>query len=66
MTKTRKKALLLAASALSVTSTLAFAQDAKTQAELDALRARVEALESASASPANGDFRIGNTVLDVY
>ncbi|WP_171227856.1 DcaP family trimeric outer membrane transporter [Ruegeria sp. HKCCA4008] len=66
MTKTRKKALLLAASALSVTSTLAFAQDAQTQAELDALRARVEALESASAGPANGDFRIGNTVLDVY
>ncbi|WP_171205382.1 DcaP family trimeric outer membrane transporter [Ruegeria sp. HKCCA0235A] len=66
MTKTRKKALLLAASALSVTSTLVFAQDAKTQAELDALRARVEALESASASPAKGDFRIGNTVLDVY
>ena len=66
MTKTRKKALLLAASALCVTSTLAFAQDAQTQAELDALRARVEALESASASPANGDFRIGNTVLDVY
>ncbi|MCA0905342.1 hypothetical protein LCM27_02905 [Ruegeria marisrubri] len=66
MTKTRKKALLFAASALCVTSTLAFAQDAQTQAELDALRARVEALESASASPANGDFRIGNTVLDVY
>lgn len=66
MTKTRKKALLLAASALCVTSTLAFAQDAQTQAELDALRAQVEALESASASPANGDFRIGNTVLDVY
>ena len=66
MTKTRKKALLLAASALSVTGTLGFAQDAETQAELDALRARVEALESGKSSPANGDFRIGNTVLDVY
>ncbi|AXT25365.1 hypothetical protein D1823_01365 [Ruegeria sp. AD91A] len=66
MTKTRKKALLLAASALSVTGTLGFAQDAQTQAELDALRARVEALESGKSSPANGDFRIGNTVLDVY
>ncbi|WP_170343656.1 DcaP family trimeric outer membrane transporter [Ruegeria atlantica] len=66
MTKTRKKALLLAASTLSVTGTLAFAQDAQTQAELDTLRARVEALESGRNSPANGDFRIGNTVLDVY
>lgn len=66
MTKTRKKALLLAASALSVTGTLGFAQEAQTQAELDALRARVEALESGKSSPANGDFRIGNTVLDVY
>lgn len=66
MTMTRKKALLLAASALSVTGTFAFAQDAQTQAELDALRARVEALEAAKSSPANGDFRIGNTVLDVY
>ncbi|NVO54514.1 hypothetical protein HW561_01760 [Rhodobacteraceae bacterium B1Z28] len=62
----RKKALLLAASALSVTSTLAFAEDVANQAELDALRARVEALEANSAGPANGDFRIGNTVLDVY
>ncbi|WP_299637910.1 DcaP family trimeric outer membrane transporter [uncultured Ruegeria sp.] len=66
MTKTRNKALLLAASALSVTGTLGFAQDAQTQAELDTLRARVEALESGQSSPANGDFRIGNTVLDVY
>lgn len=66
MTMTRKKALLLAASALSVTGTFAFAQDAQTQAELDALRARVEALEADKSGPANGDFRIGNTVLDVY
>ncbi|WP_050602900.1 DcaP family trimeric outer membrane transporter [Ruegeria sp. 6PALISEP08] len=66
MTTTRLKALLLAASALSVTSRLAYAQDAQTQAELDALRARVEALETAKSSPANGDFRIGNTTLDVY
>ena len=62
----RKKAILLAATAFSVTSTLAFAQDAQTQAELDALRARVEALETSSAGPANGDFRLGNTSLDVY
>ncbi|NOD34656.1 MULTISPECIES: DcaP family trimeric outer membrane transporter [unclassified Ruegeria] len=66
MTTTRLKALLLAASALSVTSTLAYAQEAQTQAELDALRARVEALESANNSTADGDFRIGNTTLDVY
>ncbi|WP_253746352.1 MULTISPECIES: DcaP family trimeric outer membrane transporter [unclassified Ruegeria] len=66
MMTTRMKALLLAASALSVTGTLAYAQDAQTQAELDALRARVEALESADSSPADGDFRIGNTTLDVY
>ncbi len=62
----RKKAILLAATAFSVTSTLAFAQDAQTQAELDALRARVEALEASSAGPANGDFRLGNTSLDLY
>lgn len=66
MTMTRKKALLLAASALSVTGTFAVAQDAQTRAELDALRARVEALEADKSGPANGDFRIGNTVLDVY
>ncbi|WP_170758658.1 DcaP family trimeric outer membrane transporter [Ruegeria lacuscaerulensis] len=62
----RKKAILLAASALSVTSTLAFAQDAQTQAELDALRARVEALEAANPGSGTGDLRIGNTTLDVY
>ncbi|WP_420584564.1 DcaP family trimeric outer membrane transporter [Ruegeria sp.] len=63
---TRTKAILLAASALSVTSTLAYAQDAQTQAELDALRARVEALESVGPGSTPGDFRIGNTTLDVY
>ncbi len=61
----RTKAILLAASALCVTGTVAFAQDAS-QAELDALRARVEALEANKSGPANGDFRIGNTTLDVY
>ncbi|MEM1006283.1 MAG: DcaP family trimeric outer membrane transporter, partial [Pseudomonadota bacterium] len=66
MNTTRKKAFLLAASAFSVTSTLAFAQDAKTQAELDALSARVEALEASKTGPANGDFRIGNTTIDLY
>jgi len=62
----RKKAFLLAASALSVTSTLAFAEDAQTQAELDALRARVEALEASNPGSGTGDLRIGNTTLDVY
>jgi len=62
----RKKALLLAASALCVASTLAYAQDAQTQAELDALRARVEALESVGPGSTPGDFKIGNTTLDVY
>ncbi|MES0824639.1 DcaP family trimeric outer membrane transporter [Ruegeria sp. SCP11] len=62
----RKKAFLLAASTLSATSTLAFAQDAQTQAELDALRARIEALESVDPGSTPGDFRIGNTTLDVY
>jgi len=62
----RKKAILLAASAFSVTSTLVFAQDAQTQAELDALRARIEALESVGPGSTPGDFRIGDTTLDVY
>ena len=62
----RKKAFLLAASALGVSGTLAFAQDAETQAELDALRARIEALESTGPGTTPGEFRIGNTTLDVY
>ncbi|WP_170347981.1 MULTISPECIES: DcaP family trimeric outer membrane transporter [Ruegeria] len=68
MITNRKKALLLAASALSVTGTLALAQDAGTQAELDALRARVEALETANTGSGggDGDLRIGNTTLDLY
>lgn len=66
MTTIGKKATLLAASALCLTGTNTVAEDAQTQAELDALRARVEALEADRAGPANGDFRIGNTTLDVY
>ncbi len=61
-----KTASLLAASALSVTGMQALAQDAQTQAELDALRARVEALEASNPGSGTGDLRIGNTTLDVY
>ncbi len=61
-----KTASLLAASALSVTGMQALAQDAQTQAELDALRARVEALESSNPGSGTGDLQIGNTTLDVY
>lgn len=62
----RKTAHLLAVSALGLTGTTAFAQDAQTQAELDALRARVEALEAEKPGAGTGDLRIGNTTLDVY
>ncbi len=61
-----KTASLLAASALSMTGMQALAQDAQTQAELDALRARVEALEAGKAGSGTGDLQIGNTTLDVY
>ncbi|WP_377190102.1 DcaP family trimeric outer membrane transporter [Ruegeria meonggei] len=49
-----------------MTSTLAFADDAQTQSELEALRARVEALEAANPGAGTGDLRIGSTTLDVY
>ncbi|MEX0365852.1 MAG: DcaP family trimeric outer membrane transporter [Ruegeria sp.] len=45
-----------------------WAQDAQTQAELDALRARVEALEAGGTRP-SGDltnFQIGQTNIDIY
>ncbi len=61
-----KTASLLAASALSVTGIQALAQDAQTQAELDALRARVEALEASNPGSGTEDLQIGNTTLDVY
>ena len=61
-----KTARLLAASSLCVAATQAFAQDAQTQAELDALRARVEALEAGKSGSGTGDLKIGNTTLDVY
>ncbi len=61
-----KTASLLAASTLSVTGVQALAQDAQTQSELDALRARVEALEATNPGSGTGDLRIGNTTLDVY
>ncbi len=63
MTIKGKTACLLAASTLCVTGVQAMAQ---TQDELDALRARVEALEAANAGSGTGDLRIGNTTLDVY
>ena len=62
----RKTALLLAVSALGMSGAAAFAQDAQTQTELDALRARVEALEAANPGAGTGELRIGNTTLDVY
>lgn len=61
-----RTASLLAASTLCVTGVQAMAQDAQTQAELDALRARVEALEASNPGSGTGDLRIGNTTLDVY
>ncbi|WP_254443503.1 DcaP family trimeric outer membrane transporter [Ruegeria atlantica] len=61
-----KTASLLAASTLSVTGMQALAQDAQTQAELDALRARVEALESVGPGSTPGEFKIGSTALDIY
>ena len=65
--KTRcKTACLLTAGALCVTAVQATAQDAQTQAELDALRARVEALEAANPGSGTGDLQIGSTTLDVY
>nr|WP_321252115.1 DcaP family trimeric outer membrane transporter [uncultured Ruegeria sp.] len=62
----KKTALLLAVSALGSSGLKANAQDAQTQTELDALRARVEALEAAKPGAGTGDLRIGNTTLDVY
>ncbi len=61
-----KTASLLAASTLCVTGAQALAQDAQTQAELDALRARVEALEAGNPGSGTGDLQIGNTALDIY
>ncbi len=61
-----KNAGLLAAGALCGLGIPALAQDAQTQSELDALRARVEALEAASPGSGTGDLKIGNTTLDVY
>ena len=59
-------ASLLAASTLSMAGMQAYAQDAQTQAELDALRARVEALETSNPVTGTGDLQIGNTSLDIY
>ncbi|WP_254449166.1 DcaP family trimeric outer membrane transporter [Ruegeria sp. HKCCA5491] len=61
-----KYALLLAASALCAVCVPALAQDAETQAELENLRLRVEALESQDPNSTPGEFRIGNTTLDLY
>ncbi|WP_171120514.1 MULTISPECIES: DcaP family trimeric outer membrane transporter [unclassified Ruegeria] len=61
-----KYARLLAASALCAVGVPALAQDAETQAELENLRLRVEALESQDPNSTPGEFRIGNTTLDLY
>ncbi|CAD0183650.1 hypothetical protein RUESEDTHA_00524 [Ruegeria sp. THAF57] len=61
-----KYARLLAASALCAAGVPALAQDAETQAELENLRLRVEALESQDPNSTPGEFRIGNTTLDLY
>ena len=61
-----KRAVGLAMAALMGSTGLALA-DATTQAELDALRARVEALESTTdTSNIPGDFRLGGTTVDLY
>ncbi|MCE8509888.1 hypothetical protein KBY31_05705 [Ruegeria pomeroyi] len=44
----------------------AMAGDAGSQAELDALRARVEALEAGRAAGARGDLHVGRTAIDIY
>ncbi|MEX0316825.1 MAG: DcaP family trimeric outer membrane transporter [Ruegeria sp.] len=64
--RTAMSSLAILASTLA--SAPLWAQDAQTQAELDALRARVEALEAGGARP-SGDltnFQIGQTNIDIY
>ncbi|SLN31903.1 hypothetical protein TRL7639_01371 [Falsiruegeria litorea R37] len=58
--------LSLAALASLVTAGLAQADEAGTKAQIDALNARVQALESAKAQPEGGDFRLGGTTVDLY
>ncbi|MBO9473603.1 hypothetical protein J7413_08640 [Shimia sp. R10_1] len=68
MRKPRHRLVTVAALTIGTTGTLAHAQDQGTQAELDALRARVEALESGSepTSTGSGDFNVGGTSIDIY
>lgn len=63
--KTKGKIAILVATA--GMSTAAIAQDAS-QAEVDALRARVEALESTRNGPSGdlSEFQLGNTQVDFY
>ncbi len=60
-----KAAFLLAVSGVALAASPIWAQDAQTQAEIDALRARVEALETSNNS-SSGDFQLGSTSLDIY
>ena len=65
MKKIHKGRLALAAAALAGSAGLA---QADTQSELQELRNRVEALEAENqqAAGAPGDFRLGNTAVDIY
>lgn len=56
----------LAALATLATAGFAQADDAGTKAQIDALNARVQALESAKTAPEGGDFRLGGTAIDLY
>ncbi|MCI5095990.1 MAG: porin [Rhodobacteraceae bacterium] len=66
MQQNRRHTAGLALAALLGSTGLAWA-DSSTQDELDALRARVDALEAQKAANSGpGDFRIGGTTLDFY
>lgn len=67
MQRNRRSATGLAIAAL-LGSAAPVLADSSAQAELDALRARVEALEAQSTANPEipGDFRIGQTTLDFY
>ncbi|UWQ29998.1 DcaP family trimeric outer membrane transporter [Leisingera sp. M523] len=65
MTKVHRGRFALAAAALAGSAGLAYAD---TQSELQELRNRVEVLEAESqqVTGAPGDFRLGNTAVDIY
>ncbi|MFW8593504.1 DcaP family trimeric outer membrane transporter [Cribrihabitans neustonicus] len=69
MTPLDRGQLIYGAATLATGALLAGAAAAQSdqRAELDALRARIEALEAAAASSAGpGDFRLGGTTIDIY